>query len=84
MLATIQYNSKTFKIDLSKPLDISIPISSSINNVTAWGAEPPKIEPVVDGEWIAMVSEGAAVNFNNIMFNPHSHGTGATPSQDRR
>ena len=75
MIATIQYNSRKLQIDLSKPLDISMPIISSKKNVNAWYIDEPKIEPIKDGEWIASVSKGASVNFNNIYFNPHAHGT---------
>jgi len=75
MIATIQYNSKKYQIDLSQPLDISIPMRASKSNVNAWYLEEPKIEPVKDGEWIATVKDGACINFNNIFFNPHGHGT---------
>lgn len=75
MIATIQYNSKKLQIDLSKPLDISIPLRASTNNVNAWYLDQPKIEPVKDDEWVASVADGADVNFNNIWFNPHAHGT---------
>lgn len=75
MIATIQYSSKKLQIDLSKPLDISIPLRASTNNVNAWYLDLPKIEPVKDGEWVASVADGADVNFNNIWFNPHAHGT---------
>jgi len=75
LIATIQYNSRKLQIDLSKPLDISMPIISSKKNVNAWYIDEPKIEPVKDGEWTAAVSAGASVNFNNIHFNPHAHGT---------
>ncbi|WP_139001670.1 cyclase family protein [Hyunsoonleella aestuarii] len=75
MIATIQYNSRKLQIDLSKPLDISMPLISSKKNVNAWYIDEPKIEPFKDGEWIAAVSEGADINFNNIQFNPHAHGT---------
>ena len=75
MIATIQYNSRKLQIDLSKPLDISMPLISSKKNVNAWYIDEPKIEPVKDGEWTAAVSKGAAINFNNIYFNPHAHGT---------
>lgn len=75
MLATIQYNSKNYKIDLSKPLDISIPLRASKENVNAWYVDHPKIEPVQDGDWIASVKDGACINFNDIRFNPHAHGT---------
>jgi len=75
MLTIIQHNSKKYKIDLSKPLDISIPIKSSKQNVNAWYVEEPIIKPHEVEGWIASVSEGAVVNFNNIIFNPHAHGT---------
>lgn len=75
MIATIEYRSRKLKIDLSKPLDISIPIRNGVKNVNAWYIGPPKIQPeVFDGETVS-VSEGASVNFNTITFNPHSHGT---------
>tara|TARA_R110002051_G_scaffold56285_1_gene104426 strand:- start:10215 stop:10964 length:750 start_codon:yes stop_codon:yes gene_type:complete len=75
VLATIQYNTKKIKIDLSQPLDISIPITGKSTNVNAWYLEPPKIAPeVIDGENVS-VANGAVVNFNTITFNPHSHGT---------
>lgn len=75
MIATIQYNSKKYQIDLSQSLDISIPMRASKDNVNAWYVDPPIIEPVKDGEWIATVKDGACINFNNIFFNPHAHGT---------
>ena len=62
-------------IDLSKPLDISIPLSGKASNVNAWYVKHPKIEPHTDGEYVGKVSEGASTNFNNIWFNPHAHGT---------
>ena len=75
MLATIQIKSRKIKIDLSKPLDISMPMRGSVKNVNAWYINEPKIEPVKIDQWIASVKEGAAINFNNISFNPHAHGT---------
>ncbi|GAA4888552.1 cyclase family protein [Flaviramulus aquimarinus] len=75
MITTVQYNSRKLQIDLTKPIDISIPIRASKNNVNAWYIDEPKIEPVKDGEWTASVKNGACVNFNNIHFNPHAHGT---------
>ena len=75
MLTTILYNSKKHQIDLSKPKDISIPLRASKDNVNAWYIGNPKIKPAkVDGATIS-VEKGASVNFNNIKFNPHAHGT---------
>jgi kynurenine formamidase len=75
LIATIQYGSKKLKIDLSKPLDISMPLRASKVNVNAWYLEEPKIEPVKLGDWVGSIAKGADVNFNNIWFNPHAHGT---------
>lgn len=75
MITTIKHNNQSYKIDLSKPIDISIPLRASQENVNAWYINAPRIEPVRNGEWIGKVSEGASTNFNNIYFNPHGHGT---------
>jgi len=75
MITTIQYKSKKLQVDLSKPLDLSISIGSAKQNVLAWYKEHPKIEPVKSGKWIGSIAKGACVNFNNISFNPHAHGT---------
>uniref|UniRef100_UPI00404AB5A5 cyclase family protein n=1 Tax=Gelidibacter sp. TaxID=2018083 RepID=UPI00404AB5A5 len=75
MKTTIQYQSNTYQIDLSKPLDISIPLKASKTNVNAWYLGEPKIEPVVMGDWVGSVEKGASVNFKTITFNPHAHGT---------
>ena len=65
-----------FEIDLSKPIDISIPLTNTDENPIAWYIEKPVIEPVIFGDWIGKVAEGkSSTNFNNIFFNPHGHGT---------
>jgi kynurenine formamidase len=71
MKATIN----NIQIDLSKPIDISIPLTNTDENPIAWYIEKPEIKPVVFGEWIGKVSKGSSTNFNNIFFNPHGHGT---------
>lgn len=72
MLATI--NNLNF--DLSKPIDISIPLTNTDDNPIAWYIEKPVIEPVVFGDFVGSVSSGkSSTNFNNIFFNPHGHGT---------
>lgn len=66
---------KDFNINLSKPIDISLPLSNTDANPIAWYIEKPVIEPVTFENWIGKVSEGSSTNFNNIFFNPHGHGT---------
>ena len=73
MKAVIEYNSRKIEVNISNPIDISIPLDIKKDNINAWGVKDPKIFPeIVDGHEIR-VSSGAVVNFNNIHFNPHSH-----------
>tara|TARA_B110000483_G_C18082131_1_gene498533 strand:+ start:255 stop:1004 length:750 start_codon:yes stop_codon:yes gene_type:complete len=75
MLAAINFDSVDFKIDLNQPLDISIPLRANAENVTAWYVNAPIIEPVRGEGFVGAVAEGGSVNFRNISFNPHGHGT---------
>ena len=69
MNTTIRVDSKVYNIDLSKPLDISIPLRASEKNVNAWYIEEPKMEA------LRSVANGESTNFNTFTFNPHAHGT---------
>lgn len=73
--ALLHQNGETYKIDLSKPLDISIPLQFNGENPNAWYVDQPKIAPVVFGDWIGSVAKGGDVNFKNIWFSPHANGT---------
>lgn len=75
MIAHIHHNKQQYNIDLSKPLDISIPLVGTPSNVNAWYIDHPKIIPHKGDGFIGKVSEGASINFNDILFNPHAHGT---------
>lgn len=75
MFASIQHKGKIYKADLTKPIDISIPLKAGTDNVNAWHANPVKIEPVRVDDWVGEVKSGASVNFRNISFNPHGNGT---------
>jgi len=69
MIATIQFNSKKHQIDLTKPLDISMPLQMSRKNVIAWYQKEPVFKKILS------VKKKDPVNFNSIFFNPHAHGT---------
>lgn len=56
-------------------IDCSIPLEGSPANPRAWYVDAPVIEPVRTAEWTGAVAEGGSVNFRNIFFNPHGHGT---------
>lgn len=73
MTATITHKGKTFRVDFTKPIDISIPVAKG--GVKAWYVGEPVIEPVRMGDWVGEVAQGGTVNFKNVTFNPHGHGT---------
>ena len=75
LIATLQYKHQPYRINLGKPLDISITLRGDASNVSAWYVGHPVIAPHTEGDFIGKVSEGSAVNFNDIAFNPHAHGT---------
>jgi hypothetical protein len=59
-----------FQVDLSKPIDISIPLSNTDANPIAWYVDKPEIEPVRFGE-VGKVSSGmSSTNFNTILLIP--------------
>ncbi len=69
MIATIEHNSKKHQIDLSKPIDISMPLRMTKDNVIAWYQKAPTFKRIMS------VKKKDATNFNSIYFNPHAHGT---------
>ncbi len=75
MIALVDFKGNSYRIDLTKPLDISIPLKAGFDNVNAWYVAPVKMEPVKTERFMGSVAAGGAVNFRNISFNPHGNGT---------
>src|SRR5690606_20461632 len=75
MITKVEIQGQKFTMDLSKPIDISIPLSGSSKNPSAWYLSPPEISPVIIDNFVGSVKDGASTNFNTIVFNPHAHGT---------
>jgi kynurenine formamidase len=70
----INIKGKEYLTDLSKPLDISIPLKDN-EGALAWYVDNPKIEPVVVNDFVVSVKNGASTNFNKITFYPHANAT---------
>jgi arylformamidase len=73
--AIFNFDGRQIDIDLSQGIDLSIAISDQPNQVNAYFAEPVKIEPFRLGSFVGEVKLGGTVNYRNIFFNPHGHGT---------
>ena len=55
--------------------DLSIELTKEDANPRAWYVDYPKMEPVRANGFVGSVAEGGSVNFRDISFNPHGHGT---------
>lgn len=75
MKAEIELKGKKRSCDLSKGIDISIPMHAAPGHLAAWYVDPIRIEPVRSENFVGSVAEGGSVNFRDIHFNPHGHGT---------
>lgn len=71
----IEENNKRYRADLAEAIDLSIPLVAAQNQLAAWYVPPISIEPVRGDGFVGAVAEGGSVNFRNISFNPHGHGT---------
>jgi kynurenine formamidase len=69
------YLSKSEFIETSEPIDLSMPLQASAENVRAWYVDPPRMEVVRANGFIGSIQEGGSVNFRDVFFNPHGHGT---------
>lgn len=67
------YLDRDWFIDTTAFIDLSIGVSA--HGVRAWYLNRPRIIPVMENGFVGSVAEGGAVNFRDIYFNPHGHGT---------
>ena len=75
MVFHFSFQNKNFEVDLNRGIDLSMPLKGDPSNPTAWYCPPPRFEPVMTEHFTGDVKLGGAVNFRDIYFNPHGHGT---------
>ncbi|PCJ81943.1 MAG: metal-dependent hydrolase [Bacteroidetes bacterium] len=77
MRLILKWDNHSFETNLSNPIDLSIPLRDSRagEGPSAWYVGRPKFETVRADGFVGRVAEGGAVNFTNVSFNPHGHGT---------
>ncbi len=75
MKINLKHKGQKYRVNLSKPIDISIPIKNGMENPNCFYAPMPEFEPVRAGDFVGSTKEGGGVNFFNIKFNPHGNGT---------
>ena len=61
---------------LTKPVDESLVLAGNGKpNPSAWYVAPASMQPVRGDGFVGAVAEGGSVNFRDVIFNPHGHGT---------
>jgi len=75
VIIDLKLGVSSFRADLSKPIDISIPLRAGPETVNAFHAPMMKIVPIVSGDFVGDTLEGGQVNTKIISLNPHGNGT---------
>jgi kynurenine formamidase len=63
------------RADLSRPLEIGIPLQNGPQNPNCYWADDPKLETIRMGKFVGSVAEGGPVNYQKFTFSPHGNGT---------
>ncbi|MBK7935601.1 MAG: cyclase family protein [Lewinellaceae bacterium] len=75
MEITFTHQHRSYRADLSKPIDLSMPLKDGLDNANCFYAPPVAFWPVEAGSFIGSTARGGPVNFFNVTFNPHGNGT---------
>ena len=75
MKGTVIIEGKSYTVNYSEPIDISIPLIPNEVGPNCFFAPPPEAEPLRSGDFVGSVKAGSPVNFYNLKINPHGNGT---------
>jgi len=75
MKILLDYSEDQYEVDLSQPMDISIPLVPGSDSPNCFWAPIFEVSPVRSGDWVGDVNQGGGVNFKNVKINPHGNGT---------
>jgi kynurenine formamidase len=74
MIVEININNRKYKVDYNKPIDLSL-TSKVKNSFKAWYVDEIKINTIKNDDFTGSVKDGGAVNFREILINPHGNMT---------
>ena len=75
MLIHLTHEGTSYMADLSKGINISLPLISGAKGPKCFYAPDFETEPLVAGSFVGEVAKGSPVNFRNVRVNPHGNGT---------
>lgn len=74
MKISFKHNNQLLEADLSKPIDVSIPISREGNPNCYW-ADEVQFSTIIMGDFVGSVAQGGPVNYEKLVITPHGNGT---------
>ncbi|MFZ2905233.1 MAG: cyclase family protein [Cyclobacteriaceae bacterium] len=75
MIVYFSFSNSNYKADLSRPLDISLPLREGADNPNCYGADAVKFETIRSGSFVGSVQAGGSVNYQKLIVTPHGNGT---------
>ncbi len=76
MELVFKHQDKTFKADLSKATDLSLPMDFQAENPNCYYAEKPEAEVITFGDsFVGSVEQGGTCNYQRVHITPHGNGT---------
>ncbi len=75
MKAEVEIGNKKYTVDLSKGIDISIPLNFNGEQPNTYGVDKAAAKPYQDGQFIGDTRKGGPCNFETYSFTPHCNGT---------
>ena len=70
----MELNNETLEVDFNNPIDLSL-TSRVKNGFKAWYVDEITINTIRNEEFVGSVNEGGAVNFREVLINPHGNMT---------
>lgn len=72
---TVRHAGRQYRVAMSRPIDLAIPMTDSADSPTFFGAEPAHSVPMRTGEFVGDTTAGGSCNVRTWNVNPHCHGT---------
>lgn len=74
---SVFWSKHEYRVEHTQPTDISIPLRDPRlgEGPAAWYVGRPRFDVVEGDGFVGSVARGGAVNFTDVYFNPHGHGT---------
>ena len=75
MNLTLTVNDQRFRVNLSSPVSIAIPLQFNGEQPNHFGADKAKATALVDGDFIGDTKQGGSCNVKTMTLVPHCNGT---------